>query len=184
MMRRSIDDILQPVTGDHIRIVNEHRPDVHADEEDEMEVFLYREEVGEDVVGERLEVPVEWVKSVRGEGGGDDPLVVWFVDVFVDEWVVFQSVDPVNAVIGEDKEPNNQVSESEMNEEMKNTRTSGSRGRTTSNRVHQYHYTPLNTQEPLPQTTEASRASSKENSASSSRSLVVPGSSGTSGVSS
>lgn len=107
MMRRSVDDVLQPVTGNHIRIVDEDRPDIHADEEGEVEVFLDGEEVWEDMVGERLEVPVEWVESVCGEGGGNDPLVVWFVDVFVDEWVVFQSMNPVNAVIGEDKEPMN-----------------------------------------------------------------------------
>ena len=68
-MRGSIDHVLQPMTGDHIRIVNEHRPDVHPDEESEVEMFLNGEEVGEDVVGERLKVTVDWVEGVRGEGG-------------------------------------------------------------------------------------------------------------------
>ena len=105
MMCRPIDNVLQPVAGDHIRIVNENRPYVHADEECEVEVFLNGEDVGKDVVGERLEVTVDWVESVGGEGGGNDPLVVWLVDVLVDEGVVFQSVDPVDAVIGAEEEP-------------------------------------------------------------------------------
>lgn len=105
MVRGPIDDILQPMAGDHIRIVNEHRPDVYTDEEREMQMFLDGEEVGEDMVGKRLEVPVDRMESVRGEGGWDNPLVVWFVDVFVDGRVMFQSVNPVNAVVGEQEEP-------------------------------------------------------------------------------
>ena len=93
------------MAGDHIRIVNEYRPHVYADEEREMEMFLDREEVGKDMVGDGLEVPVNWMESVCGERGGDDPLMVWFVDVLVYGWVVFQSMNPVNAVIGEQEEP-------------------------------------------------------------------------------
>ena len=85
--------------------MNEYRPDVYTDEEREMEMFLDREEVGKDMVGERLEVPVDWMESVCGERGGDDPLVVWFVDVLVDGRVMFQSMNPVNAVISEQEEP-------------------------------------------------------------------------------
>jgi len=108
-MRGSIDDVLQPVTGDHIRIVDEHRPNVHGNEQSKMKMFLNGEDVGEDVVGERLEVAVEWVESVCGEGGGYDPLVVWLVDVFVEERVVFPSMNPVDAVISEEKEPEIQL---------------------------------------------------------------------------
>lgn len=42
---------------------------------------------------------------MRGEGCGDDPLVVRFVNVLVDEWQVQPSVDPVDAVVGEQQEP-------------------------------------------------------------------------------
>jgi len=108
-MRGSINDVLQPVAGDHIRIVNEHRPNVHPDKECEVEMLLDGEEVGEYMVGEGLEVTVEWVESVCGEGRGHDPFVVWLVDVLVDTWVVFPSVNPVNAVISEDEEPNSQI---------------------------------------------------------------------------
>ena len=106
VMRRPIDDVLQPVPGDHIRIVNEYRPHVHPNEESKVEVFLDGEEVGEDVVGEGLEVPVEWVERVGGEGGRYDPLVVWLVEVLVHAWMVFPSVDPIDAVIGKHEEPN------------------------------------------------------------------------------
>ena len=43
MVRGSIDDVFQPMTGDHIRIVDKHRPNVYADKEGEVEVFLDRE---------------------------------------------------------------------------------------------------------------------------------------------
>ena len=100
-----VDDVLQPVAGDHVRVVNEHRPDVDRDEEDEMEVFLDGEEVGKDVVWQGLEIPVDWVECVGGKRCGYNPFVVWLVDVFVDAGVVFPTVDPVDAVIGEHKEP-------------------------------------------------------------------------------
>ena len=134
-------------------------------------MFLDGEEVGEDVVRERLEVTVDWVESVCGEGGGNDPLVVWLVDVLVDERVVFQSVNPVNAVIGEEEEPKSQIMIQERSEETRrsprNLRTLESRGRTKPNRVHRYCYTAWNTQGPLPRTKEVSRASSPGNSAGS-----------------
>lgn len=93
------------MAGDHVRIVNEDRPDVHCHEKGEVEVLLDGEEVREDVVGEGLEVPVDRVECVSGEGSGYNPSVVWLVDVLVDEWVVFPPVDPVDAVVGEKKEP-------------------------------------------------------------------------------
>ena len=105
----SIDNVLQPVAGDHIRIVNKHGPNVHTDKECEVEVFLNGEDVGEDMVGERLEVTVDWMESVCGEGGGYDPFVMWLVDVLVDKGVMLQPVDPVYAVIGADEEPDNQI---------------------------------------------------------------------------
>ena len=63
------------------------------------------------MVRERLEVTVDWMESVCGEGGGNDPLVVWLMDVLVNAWVVFQSMNPVDAVISEDEEPRNSKSE-------------------------------------------------------------------------
>lgn len=109
VMCRPIDDVLQPVTGNHIRVVNEHRPNVHGDKKGEVEVFLDREDVGEDVIGEGLEVAVDWVESVCGEGCGYDPPVVWFVNVLVDQRVVFPSMNPINAVISANEEPNGQT---------------------------------------------------------------------------
>ena len=152
-----------------------------------MEVFLDGEEVGEDVVGERLKVTVDWVEGVRGEGGWYDPFVVWFVDVLVDKGVVLPSMDPINAVIRKDQEPNSLIQTRQQRQNAKNkgeTRTMGSRGRTKANRVRQYCRTTSNTPKPLPQTTEGSRASSRENPANSSRFPAVPGSSETSDVSS
>ena len=72
-------------------------------------MLLDGEEVGKDVVGKGLEIPVEWVECVGGERGGYNPFVVWLVDVFVDARVVFQSVNPVDAVICEHEESESRI---------------------------------------------------------------------------
>jgi len=87
------------MTGDHIRIVNEHGPDVHADEGCEV-VFLNGVVV---VVGERLGVTVVLVESVGGERGTYNLSVARPVSVPVG--VVFQSADLVDVAIGTDEEP-------------------------------------------------------------------------------
>lgn len=46
------------------------------------------------------------------EGGRDDPLMMGFVDVFVEEGDVKPTVDPVNAVIREYKEARSNNKES------------------------------------------------------------------------
>ena len=161
-MRGPIDDVLQPMASDHVRIVNEHRPDVNPHEEGEVEVFLDREEIGKNVVGKRLEVAIEWMERVGCERGGYNPFVVWLMNVLVDAGVVLPSVNPVNAVIGEHEEPRESDSCSDEEGDSKtrrSTRTLGSRGRTKSSRVHQRCHTTSNTPKPLPRTTEASATS-------------------------
>jgi hypothetical protein len=40
VMRRSIDDVLERMTGDHVRIVNEYGPEIDSDEEGKVERSL------------------------------------------------------------------------------------------------------------------------------------------------
>jgi hypothetical protein len=90
--------------GDVLAVVDEDGPDVDEDEEGDVGEFLEREEEGEEVVGQRLGEAVDRVEGVRGEGGGHDPLVVRFVQAFVDCRVVEGAVDPVDAEVGEEDE--------------------------------------------------------------------------------
>ena len=62
-----VDDALERVAGDHVRVVDEDGPEVDKDEEAEVEVALEREEEDEEVVRHGLQVAVEWVERVRRE---------------------------------------------------------------------------------------------------------------------
>ena len=71
MVGGAVDDLLERVSGDHVRVVDEDGPEVDADEQEEVELALEGEEVDEQVVGDRLEVAVERVERMRGERRGD-----------------------------------------------------------------------------------------------------------------
>jgi hypothetical protein len=47
-----VDDILEPVTGDHVAIVDKDGPELDNDEEEHVEVLLHRADIDEDAVGE------------------------------------------------------------------------------------------------------------------------------------
>lgn len=59
------------------------------------------------MVGTALEKSIQGVKSMGSKWSGDFPLVVVFVDVFVDEFVVKESMDPVYTGISEHNEAYN-----------------------------------------------------------------------------
>ena len=58
----------------------------------------------EEMVWHGLRVAVYRVEGMRGEGGGDNPFVVRFVDVFVDERDMQPAVKPVDAVVRKEEE--------------------------------------------------------------------------------
>lgn len=46
----AVDELLEPVTGNHVAIVDEDSPDLNADEEEHVEVLLHGADVDEDTV--------------------------------------------------------------------------------------------------------------------------------------
>jgi hypothetical protein len=104
VMRRPVDDLLERVAGNEVRVVDEDRPEVDEDEEAEVQVPVERQDENEGVVRYRLQIAVERVECVRCERSGDDPLVVRLVDMLVECGVVLQPVDPIYAEIGQKEE--------------------------------------------------------------------------------
>ena len=64
MVGGAVDDLLERVSGDHVRVVDEDGPEVDEDEEAEVEVALDGEEEDEQMVGHRLQIAVERVERV------------------------------------------------------------------------------------------------------------------------
>jgi len=84
MMRWSIDDSLERMSGDHVRVVNEDTPEVHKHKETEIKPSVQREEEDEQMIRHRLQVAIEGMECVGGEGCWNEPLVVWLVNILVD----------------------------------------------------------------------------------------------------
>ena len=50
VVRRAVDELLSPMAGDHVAVVNDNGPDLHYDEEHEVQVLLNGEDEGENTV--------------------------------------------------------------------------------------------------------------------------------------
>jgi hypothetical protein len=85
----------------HVAVVNEDGPNLDTNEEDQVQVSLHWANENEDMVWQRLHEPIKWVKSQRSPGRGNNPFVVWLVDVFVHARVMFQTMNPVDGNIVE-----------------------------------------------------------------------------------
>lgn len=96
---RAVDELLSPVSRNHVTVMNQDRPDLHEDEHDQVKVPLHRADEDEDVVRQRLHEPVGRVESECCPRSRHNPLVVWLMDVLVHAWVVLQPVNPVNGDI-------------------------------------------------------------------------------------
>jgi hypothetical protein len=86
MVRWSIDDTLEGMSGDHIRVVNllhrvknpgirtivtktyEDTPKVHKHKKTEIKPSVQRKYEDEQMIGRRLQVTIEGMKCVGGEG--------------------------------------------------------------------------------------------------------------------
>lgn len=101
VVRGAVDELLGPVTRDHVSVVDEDGPDLHQDEHDQVEVPLHGADEDKDVVRQRLDEAVGRVESQSSKGRRHDPLVVRLVDVLVDAGVVLQAVNPVDADVVE-----------------------------------------------------------------------------------
>ena len=64
MVRGPVDDRLERVAGDHVRVVDQDRPEVHRDEQPEVQHAVEGEYEDEEMVRDRLEVAVERVERV------------------------------------------------------------------------------------------------------------------------
>ena len=90
--------------GDVFPVVDKDGPDLHEEEESEVGEFLQWEDEGEGVVRHRLQPPVYGVEGHGCVRRGHDPLVMRFVQAFVDEGMVQTAVDEVDAEVGEEEE--------------------------------------------------------------------------------
>jgi len=82
-MRRPIDDSLESMPSDHVRVMNKNTPEVHKHEETEIEPAVQRKDEDEQMIGHRLQVTVEGMKGMGCEGSWDQPLVVRLVNILV-----------------------------------------------------------------------------------------------------
>jgi hypothetical protein len=101
MVRRSVDVLLERVTDDEVRVVNEDGPELDADEEAEVEVPVEGQNADDDVVRQALQVAVDGVEGEGSEGSGDAPLVVRLMHVLVQGRVVLETVNPVDSQVGD-----------------------------------------------------------------------------------
>lgn len=99
--RRTIDN---GVVGQVLTIVNQHSPDVDETKKTQVSQLLEREEEREDVVWQTLHVTINWVESMRGKGGRNDPLVMRLVQALVHSRRMQPTVDAVDQCIGENQE--------------------------------------------------------------------------------
>jgi len=67
-MRRPINDTLESMSSDHIRVMNKNAPEIHKHEETEIEPTMQRKEEDEQMIGYRLQVTVEGMKGMGCEG--------------------------------------------------------------------------------------------------------------------
>ena len=74
--------------GDILAVMDENSPEIDEYEEGHVGEFLEWEYVWEYVVGDALGESVERVEGVARKGCGHDPLVVRFVQAFVDQRMV------------------------------------------------------------------------------------------------
>ena len=74
MMKRvvswPVDDLLQGMTCDHVRIVDEDGPNIDGHEHGEVEVTLHREEEDEEMIWETLRTTINGMERVRCERRG------------------------------------------------------------------------------------------------------------------
>lgn len=122
VMRWSIDDVLERMTGDHVRIMNEDAPEVDRNKKCEVQVPLNREKEDEQVVRERLSEAIDRVERMgcewrrychrvsvndeqRTESERTYPLMMRLMQSLVDKRYMEPAVYPIDAEVGEQQEP-------------------------------------------------------------------------------
>lgn len=69
---RAVDELFEPVAGDHVAVVDEDGPDLNADEEEHVEVLLHGADVDKDTaeVSERSIAAQKSLLTGKGGTGG------------------------------------------------------------------------------------------------------------------
>lgn len=104
MVGRAIDVGLQHIGNTEITIVNGHGPDVDNEVESQIEVFVEWEEECVYVIRGALQETINRMEGKAGIRRWHLPLVMWLVDVFVDERYVQPAMDPVDQQVCEQYE--------------------------------------------------------------------------------
>ena len=82
-------------------LTNEDGPDIDKGEQSNISQLVKREDEGKDMVWNALRITVKRVECMARVGSWHDPLVMWLVEVLVNEWVMKTPVDQVDEAIGE-----------------------------------------------------------------------------------
>lgn len=78
-------------------------PIVHDHEQSKVEPLMHREDKHKEVIGAALKESVDWIESVTGEWGRDDPKMMGLMEVLVDFGMMEASVDPIDAHVSEEQ---------------------------------------------------------------------------------
>lgn len=98
---RAVDHVGEGGGDAVVAIVDGDGPDVDENIEDQVEHLVEWKEEGVDVVREALHEAIHWVEGVAGEGSGDLPDVVRFVEQLINKFMVENAVNPVDAHVSE-----------------------------------------------------------------------------------
>lgn len=104
VMCSSVDEFLQQPWDPVVTIMNGDGPYVNKHIEAQVEYLVQGEEERVDVVGYSLKKAIYRVECVAGERSRDLPEVVRFMETLIDQFVMQESVNPVDAHIGEKEE--------------------------------------------------------------------------------
>ena len=104
MVGRAVDVAPEHVRDAIVAVVNGNGPHVHENEQTQVGDFVQREDERVDVIGYALQEAVDGMEGVAGERGGHLPAMVLLVEARVDATMVEQTVNPVDARIGENDE--------------------------------------------------------------------------------
>ncbi len=81
-------------------------PDIDSEVKEEIEKLVHGKQEDVDMVRSTLEKAIYWVKGMTGKWCCYFPRMMRFMDVFVDVFIMFPSVDPVYETVSEQDERN------------------------------------------------------------------------------
>jgi len=85
-------------------VMNHDGPNVDEHKEEDVGKLLQREEEGKHMIRNGLREPVQRMERMRRIWCWHNPFMVRLVDVFVDNWMVLHSVNPINEEVGKEEE--------------------------------------------------------------------------------